>query len=177
MLEYLLFSVIIGVLSSVIASLIFLSFLTRVRPKLEISDKIAKGKSLTTGDIIYRIKVINKSRRPVINVKAQLHLITPIVIPGGMLLKSKEIPLKRSEVMYLEKFDPSDKQAKYAFRFTTYGNIENIWKDDRQSFLRFRIIATDSISGFTKVFVKNYHIKSLIKEGEFEFGNSMKIVG
>jgi len=174
MFEYL-FLVVIGVLSSVIASLIFLSFLTRIRPKLEISDQIAKGKSLTTEDIIYKIKVINKTRRPIINVKAQLHLVTPIVVPGGILLKSKEIPLKRSEVMYIEKFGPNDEQAKYAFRFTTYEKIEDIWKDDRQSFLRFRIIATDSISGFTKAFSKDYHTKNLIKEGEFEFGNSIGI--
>ncbi|WP_156786032.1 hypothetical protein [Archaeoglobus veneficus] len=175
MVEYLLLSIIIGVISSVIASLLFLLFLTRVRPEIEISNQIAKGKSLTTGDTIYRIKVINKTRRPIINIKAQLHLVTPITVPGGILLKSKEIPLRRSEIMYLEKFDPNDENAEYAFRFVTYENIEEIWKDDKRSFLRFRICATDSISGFTKVFIKEYHTKSLIREGEFEFGNSMEI--
>jgi len=175
MFEYMLLSVIIGILSSVIASIIFLTFLTRVRPKIEISNQIAKGKSLTTGDIIYRIKVINKTRHSIINIKAQLHLVTPIVVPGGILLKTKEIPLKRSEVMCLEKFDPKDEQAKYAFRFVTYEDIEKSWSDDKRSFLRFRIVATDSISGFSKVFTKDYHTKSLIKEGEFEYGASMEI--
>lgn len=45
MLEHFLYPVIVGVLSSFIASFIFISFLTKVRPKLEISDQIAKEKS------------------------------------------------------------------------------------------------------------------------------------
>ncbi len=174
MINYLV-AVIIGILSSLVASLMFLLFLTRVRPKIIISDRIAKGKS-STGETVYRIKIINKTHRSIINVKAQLHLMIPTVTPGGIIMKSKEIPLKRSEIMEISKFDLKDEMAGYAFRFLTYENIEDLWKDDTHSFLRFRIFATDSLSGFCKGFCKYYHTKrNSIKGGDFEFGNSLEI--
>ena len=162
--EFLLVSTIIGVLSGIIASLVFFHLLTRIRPKLQISDKIAKKKSSGTSEVAYKIKVINKTHHPIINVKAQLHLVTPVVVPGGILLKTREIPLKRNEILCIEKFDSNDEQAKYAFRFVTYENIDDIWKEDEKSFLRFRVIATDSFSGFTKVFVKDYQRLSTFYE-------------
>lgn len=174
MIDYLV-SVSIGVLSSFVASLIFLLFLTRVRPKIEISDKIAKSVS-PTGEPIYRIKIINKTRRSIINVKAELQLVTPTVTPGGIIQKTKTIPLKRSEIMEISKFDLKDKTAGYAFRFVIYENLEELWKDETRSFLRFRVYAVDSLSGFGRVFVKEYHTKrNSIKEGDFEFGNSLEI--
>ena len=93
--DYLL-AVIIGVLSSFVASLIFLLFLTRIRPNILISDKIAKNDgSITSGDY-YRIKVINKTPRSIINVKAELKLVSLIAIPGGVMEMYKTIPLKAS---------------------------------------------------------------------------------
>ncbi len=174
MINYLV-AVIIGILSSLAASLMFLLFLTRIRPKIIISDQISKGIG-SRGERVYRIKIINKTHRPIINVKAQLHLMTPTVTPGGIIMKSKEIPLKRSEIMQISKFDVKDKTAGYAFRFLTYENIEDLWQEDTRSFLRFRIYATDSLSGFSRVFSKDYHTKrNSIKEGDFVFGSSLEI--
>lgn len=174
MIEYIL-AIIIGVLSSAVACLIFLLFLSRIRPKIIISDQIAKEKSIK-GSIAYRIRVINKTHRPIMDIKAQLHRVTLIVVPGGTIPKVKEIPLKRSEIMELPKFDPRDKEANYAYRFVTYENVEEIWGDDTKSYLRFRIYAKDSLSGFGKVFIKNYHTKrNSIKEGSFKVGNSLEI--
>ena len=172
MLETLLLAVLIGILSSIIASILFLWFLTKIRPQLEISDQIAKERSLE-GKTIYKIKVINKTSHPIINIKAQLLLVTPTVVPGGILMETKKIPLKKSEVMYIEKFDRSDEEAKYAFRFVTYEDIENIWENNKE--LLFRIMATHSVSGFTKVFEKKYYNKKSIKEGEFKIGEEMDI--
>lgn len=174
MIEYIL-AIIIGVLSSAVASLIFLLFLNRIRPKIIISDQIARGKS-TKGNIIYRIKVINKTSRSIMDIKATLHRVRTVVVPGGTIPKVKEIPLKRSEIMELPKFDPKDKEANYAYRFITYENIEEIWEHDTMEYLRFRIYARDSLSGFGKVFIKDYHTKrNSIKEGDFEVGNSLEI--
>lgn len=170
-----LLAIIIGILSSFVASCIFLSFLTRVRPKIVIADQIARGKT-STGETAYRIKIINKTRKPIINVKAQLHLMTPTVMPSGVIKKSKAIQLKRNAIMEISRFNLKDKTAGYAFRFISYENIEEIWKDDAHSFLRFRIFATHSHSGFGQVFRKDYHTKrNSIKKGDFEFGNSLEI--
>lgn len=175
MIEYIL-AIIIGVSSSAVASLIFLLFLSRIRPKIIISDQIAKQTSIK-GSISYRIRVMNKTHRSIMDIKAQLHRVTLILVPGGTIPKVRKIPLKTSEIMELPKFDPRDKEANYAYRFVTYENIEEIWGDDTKSYLRFKIYAKDSLSGFGKVFTKNYHTKrDSIKAGIFEVGNILKII-
>ena len=88
----------------------------------------------------------------------------------------KTIPLKASKIMEISKFDLKDKNAEYAHRFSTNEFIENLWEDDTHSFLRFKISATDSLSGFGRVFHKDYHIKkNSINRGVHEFGNSFEI--
>lgn len=171
--------VLIGILSSLVASLVFLCFLTRIRPKIEISKQIAK--EYADGDVCgqgpYKIKIINKTRRRIIDVEAQLHLMEIRVLPGGIIRRGVPIPLVRSKIMEIEKFDPRDESADYAFRFIIDADVEEIWKDDSHSFLRFRISATDSFSGFKRVFIMDYHKKrDCIKQGDFKFGNSLEIV-
>ncbi|MGA2824360.1 MAG: hypothetical protein ABSE72_12640 [Bacteroidales bacterium] len=168
-------SVVIGVLSSLVASLIFLFYLTRVRPKIEISDQVARTIS-ASGKTIYRIKVINKSRVPIINIKTQLHVMRPTTVPAGIIYISKDITFQQSEIMELSKFDTQDKTAAYAYRFRSYDALDDLWSEDSQSYLRFRIRATHSVSGFTRVFRKDYYTRrNSIMYGEFDFGNSMKI--
>lgn len=175
MIDYLL-AIIIGVLSSFVASLIFLIFLTRIRPNIIISDKIAKNTESITGDVTYKIKLINKTPRSIMNVKAQLKLVSLTAMPGGIIEENITIPLKINEIMEIPKFDLKDKNAEYAYRLTTIENIEKLWEDDAQSFLRFKISATDSLSGFGKVFYNDYYVKKIsIEEGGFEFGNSFNI--
>lgn len=164
----------IGVLSSIVASLMFLLFLSRLRPKIVISPQIAKGEGLKR-EMVYRVKVINKTGRSIINIKAQLFLVKPSVRPGGITPTAKEIPIAKGEIMELSKFDLKDKDDNYAFRFRTYEDIKELW-DNRQSFLRFKIYGIDSLSGFGKVFTQDYHTKrNSIKEGDFESGNSLEI--
>ena len=135
--DYLL-SIIVGVLSGLVASTVFLYFISRVRPKVNISNTIAKGQS-SKGDTAYRIKVINMTRRSIINVKAQLHLVTLSVVPGGVIEKSKAIELRRSDPMEISRFDRKDTKAEYAFRFLTYEDLDSLWEDDKLSYLKFRI--------------------------------------
>ena len=174
MIDYIV-AIIIGVLSSIVASLMFLLFISRrLRPKIVISTQIAKGKGLK-GEMVYRVKVINKTGRSIMNIKAQLFLVKPSVRPGGITPTAKEIPIAKGEIMELLKFDLKDKDNNHAFRFRTYEDIEELW-DNRQSILRFKIYGIDSLSGFGKVFTQDYHTKrNSIKEGDFETGNSLKI--
>ncbi len=170
-----LFAIIIGVLSSFISSIIFLFTLSRLRPRIDISKMISKDID-SNGKPIYRIKVINRNKRPIINIKAQLTLVKPWMSPGGAIIKSTDIKLKRSDPIEIAKYDRNDKEASFAYRFLTYEDIDNLWGDDKQRYLRFRIFASDSLSGLGKVFKQNYHIKrSAIVDGDFEFGDSLNV--
>ena len=158
-----------------VAALVFLFFISRLRPTIIISERIAKGQS-SAGKTCFRIKIINKTQRPIIYIKAQLHLISPSVVPQGVILKSKNIQLRRSNPMEISGFDRKDKEAKYAFRFLTYENLDVIWENDTRSYLRFQIFAVDSLSGFGKVFTQDYHMKrNILTDGDFEFGDSLDI--
>lgn len=172
--DYLL-AIIIGVLSSFVASLVFLYFLNMLRPKIIISEQIAKSHNIN-GHVEYQIKTINKTRRTIMNVQAQLFLTTPTEIRGGILEKNDEIQLRTKKLHEMAKFNGKDKTAKYVFRFICEKNFEDDWNKNKNSFLRFKILATDSLSGCTSVFSKDYQtIEKSIKEGEFEFGNSLKV--
>jgi hypothetical protein len=144
-------SIIIGIMSSLAASLLFLLFLSRLKPRIVISSQIAKEK-ISENKIVYKIKVINKGVRSIINIKARLHLMILKVVSGGVMVRSIEIPLIRTDPLEIPGFDPKDVQASYAFRFRTYEDLDAIWNDDSTSYLRFRILAMDSLSGFGKVF-------------------------
>ena len=120
------FAIIIGILSSFLASLIFLLFLTRVRPNIVISDQIAKSISSQTKNNVYIIKIVNKTPRSIIDIKAQLHLINLVIMPGGVMKNTKEITLKNSELMEISKIDLKDKEADPGYRFIIRENIEEI---------------------------------------------------
>jgi hypothetical protein len=170
--DYLL-AIIIGVSSSFIASFMFLYFLNTRRPKITISEQIAKSHNID-GNVEYQIKTINKTGRNIINIQAHLFLTTATKINDGTLEKNVEIQLKTNNLSEMTKFNSKDKTAKYVFRFICEENIEKDWNEN--SFLRFKISATDSLSGFTNVFSKDYKtIEKSIKEGKFEFGKSLKI--
>ena len=169
-----LLAIIIGVLASFVASFMFLLFLKRVKLKMVISDQIGKGKD-SAGKQRYMIKVINKTPRSIIDIEASLSLVKPLRVPYGTVREFKNIQLKISRLMELSEFNLKDEWASYEHRFATYENIEDLWKEDDE-FLHFRIHATDSYSGFSRVFTKDYHTKrKCIKEGHFEFGNSLEI--
>ena len=173
MIDYIV-AILIGVLSSIVASIIFILFLCRLRPKIIISPEIAKWKTIN-GERIYQIKVINKTGRSIMNIKAKLSLVTYRERPGGRTPATEKIPLYKSEVMELSKFDLEDTEDNHAFRFGTYIDIEKLWNDE-ESFFRFKVYGTDSFSGFGEVFVQDYHIKkSPIVEGDFHAGNSLEI--
>jgi len=87
----------------------------------------------------------------------------------------RKIVLKSSELFEISGYDLFNENATYAFRFSTNEDIESIW-DDTRSYLRFRLIATDSFSNFSKVFNQYYYNKrNAIRNGEFKYGDSFDI--
>jgi hypothetical protein len=168
--------IIIGILSSLLASIMFLLAISQVRLKVEISKKIAKRLEPESSSKLFAIKVLNRGRRSIIAIQAQLYLVTPTQVLGGSVLRTIEIPLKRSDPLEIPKFDEKDENAQYAFRFVTYSDIDELWIDDAHSFIRFRMYGRDAVSGFGKVFTQDYHTKrQSLKDGDFRFGNSFEI--
>jgi hypothetical protein len=160
---------VLAILIGVVSNGMFFFIMSRFRPKFDISSTLAHGFDTIEGKSIYRIKVVNKTSSPVVDIKAQLHILKNHQTATGSIWKSKAIELKRSDPIVISKHDE--------FRFLTYEDIENIWNDDNIQFLRFRIYARHSVSGFGTFASKDYRLKrNSIKEGEFSKGDTFEIV-
>lgn len=168
--------VVLATLVGLITSGIFLFILSKFRPTIDISPIIAKGADTTDGRTIYRVKVINRTRCPIVDIKAQLHIFKNHQTATGEIWKSKPITLRRSDPIVIDKYYKSDRDANYAYRFVTYENLESIWNDDNVQFLRFRIYAKHSISGFGVFAFQDFRLKrNSIKAGEFSKGDTFEI--
>ena len=178
--EWLIFildKIVLAVFLGLITSGIFLLILLCFKPNIDISPRIARGISTKTGETVYRIKIINRTRSPLIDIKAQLHIYKNYQTATGEIWKSNAIDLKRSDPIIIGKYDKKDEQSNYAYRFLTYENIYEKWGDDSSQFLRFRIFARHSVSGFGRVFFKDYRLKrNSIMEGDFSKGDTFEIV-
>lgn len=167
-------AILIGVLSSVCASFIFIYTLSQIKPKIEISEKIACGVD-SNGNKYYAIKVVNRKKRDCINVKVEFALIRSRIVIGGRIYRAEKIPLIKDQLMLIPQYKANIEDTLYAFRFRTLEDLETKWTNENSHY-RFRIIATDSLSGFSKVFERKYYTKnSTFVKGDFAKGVSMKI--
>lgn len=166
----------LAILIGLVTNAIFLYILSRFRPTIDISPTIARGADTTDGSTIYRIKVINRTKFPIVDIKAQLHIFKNHQTATGEIWKSKPIDLKRSDPIGIFKYDVADRDANYAYRFVTYEDLEAIWSNDNVQFLRFRIYARHSLSGFGVFSYKDYRLKrNSIQLGEFSKGDTFEI--
>jgi hypothetical protein len=173
-----------ALLSGVISSSVFLYCLSRIKPKITISKEITKNCDDPIKPV-YKIKVVNKTRRPIIHVSLELLLIKSSIIPNSNSakpLKSTDlIALKKPQVRMIAKYNSSDENAEYACRFSIIDNLESKWDEwDRNggkdnSYLEFTVFATDSLSNFSTVVKQIYH-RGNIREGQFDFGDSFNII-
>jgi len=168
-------SLIIGIISSFTASSLFISALYLIRPRIEISPYIAVSIN-SDGKKTYKIKIVNRRNRKVINIRAELHLIRIYNKPDGKGTDAIKIELKRNEVLCLAPYNKANDALAFEFRFITYEDLNEFWEDINGKHIRFQISATDSFSNFTKVFTKLYHKKSYsIKEGTHLSGGSLDV--
>ncbi len=169
-------SILTGIFASVAASVLFLFCLLKLRPKIEISPYIAVTQE-QDGKMVYRLKIVNLTRRPIINIQCRLLVTKSRNVPDGIMLTSDRISLKTEHVFQIPRYRKKDKEAHYARRFICYEDIDSLWQDQSGNYLRFVIMATDSLSGFSRVFSREFHTKkNCLIEGSHRFGNSLDIL-
>lgn len=167
--------VIVPILIGVLSSFLFLLLASRLRPSIDVSREIAKMPAGGCGPSSegYAIKIVNRSRRAAIEVKARLALAELAVVPGGLIAAATDYALVRDSLFELPGQGKEPEAS--AFRFITYQDIEAGWVDGR-TYIVFTLVAKDSLSGFGRAITKRYEIKrDKLKSGVFEFGRSMLI--
>lgn len=157
-----------------ITSLVFLAYMLTVKPNIKISDKICYNEIY--GSNLFFIKFYNTSRfYPIHEIKVEAELLEYSSTKGGKLLKSHKLNFRREPPLNVPRFNKKDENATYAVCLSMKDNLDELWSSNMHQ-LRLVISCKHYISGFTRVFIKEYHTKEhTLTKGKFEFGKSLNV--
>jgi len=168
-------SLLIGILGSVIGSIMTVYFLYRLQPELQLSDKIAR--TTYGGKTVYAFKVVNIGNRPAFSIMAEAYIIEPQVIYGGIGYNFLRIQLQQSDVFVLWPLSKVRERPGDVFEFITEEDLDTEWGEFHQnSYILFQVKAQDGFSGFYKIFKSEFYSKKDIRTGRFAKGRSMEVV-
>lgn len=169
-------TVLYGVAASLVASATFFAFLLGLRPRFDISPSIAR-EDKGAGRIAYRFKVVNRTRRAMVDVTVQLYRDTPVKVPGGKhpVRTLKAIELVHSNPVVIPGKRMSDSEFRNARRFVAGQDILQVWPNEQQASLLLRITCKDGLTGTFRQQEHTFRLHSEIEDGTFAFGKSLKV--
>lgn len=163
-----------GVIAGVIASAMSFILLRRLQPDLVISPVIAR-EAHEDGSAIYRVKVVNRGRRTVADVKCEMYLLRKRNVQGGQVNSRTRVPLRTSELNQLRGHRRKSKDFDNVFRFGTDFDLRGKWKVNDGYHVVFRVFAQDAVSRVGKTFEQAYHSASDLKDGVFRLGEGFEV--
>jgi len=166
-------SVIVGLLSSIVASFLFLFLMLMMRPRLAISESIARV--TFDGKKAFIIKIINKSWWRLYDLHAEFAHIKLRNATGGQNVYLTRLKLLNNHVWCINSVHGwRDNNAEYAMLFVCLDDLDTLWTND--TMIEFRVMAKHSLSGFNRLMKRRfYKSQSSIRDGSFKFGNSLEI--
>lgn len=184
-------AVLTGILSSLVASILWIVILFRVRPNLKVSPEMAIDIDPFTKDIVYVFKVVNQSPFfKIYELKCSISILQIIPSHNGEDTKKTEdrVELINDNYWVLERFNPrhisqwfkKDKKLKtrtnYAAQFGTKYDLKSVINDPKnRKIIRVEVFAKHPLSGFSKVKFEEYKHGSELVGGSFCSGNCFKI--
>ncbi|MGX9728069.1 MAG: hypothetical protein ACTFAK_12355 [Candidatus Electronema sp. VV] len=168
----------IGFILGIFSSWLFWKWQLQVQPNFAISDKIAIRYRQATPDIpFYQIKIVNFSKRAVINMTATfgIHELSNHRGPTRKLIYSINL-LPSSPTFigpYTHNYDPWSVTNVHYYSSVSDNKLYDMLQNGRK--LLFTVSATDAASGTTVIRRRIYTKEDLI-EGYFEGYRSLKIV-
>ena len=167
-----------GILSGLVASFLWLLLFRRFRPKIQISEQIALSR--LDGPISYRVKVLNKSRFDLLDMRLEFTLVEPRNMPGGTIYHRVPLSVRPAELVVLPAKPwmawRDKKKFPDATRIKLDEDLDAVWTDRLHTNLRLRISGKHSLSGVGRSFEVEFHEGSCIVEGSFRTGRVMEIV-
>ncbi|MFG1820598.1 hypothetical protein ACGFIF_43045 [Kribbella sp. NPDC049174] len=145
-------AIVIGVLSSLLASGVWLVALRALRPKIEISPVLVED----PGDQpCFRIKVVNRSRRAVVDIAFELVLMRPERTKGGTVKMRKVVRVAGPPPLVLAGSARAKDDNTYRIRVDA--DLRGLLEQDESRFVRLRVFGRDSLSGLGRVAEREYH--------------------
>ncbi|WP_138432380.1 hypothetical protein [Winogradskyella algicola] len=181
-----------GIISGVVAAVVYYYIMKSIKPKIEISDHIAKEKKLDEngnhikdehGNLQYEyvLKIINRTKSNIEDVSYQMFIMEdwfegPTV--GNKNYEARDIAFKkRNSVKFI--VGTKEKNTTYfdnCRQIALNGNLEKEW-DKNNEWVEFQIVSYHSKSGSRKVHKMKYtDRKSHIVCGKFNSGETMEII-
>ncbi len=171
-----LYNILGGIVSGLIASVVFLVVTRWIRPKIFISKHISAYPS-DTGEEVLRIKIINLRHRAVADLTVQIFLERKRAVHNGEIKVRTPVGKKFT----------SHTQQQRKFRDKVYDNARRIRIDYNDllaalathpdGYLVVEVFARDAISGVGAAFTREYALSTdMCMFGSFEVGNGATIV-
>lgn len=166
--------IIAGIISGILASIIAHLIVYLSKPRIEISENIAKQNGDNGPE--YRIKIVNKSKAYAKDLSIQVNLIHYGTAINGTILSAEPLKLARNDIAFIEPYNKNDLESKYAIRIRILSDLKSRWQDDTIDYIEAKVFCTNEFTGAGKVFSQKYSKKLLIKEGVFAAGKSTDII-
>lgn len=163
-------SIVIGVVSGIIASLCYALFLLLIKPRIRISDEICLENAGESG-VVYRIKVVNHTRAMLTNLKYEL---TYCKMHGDGINTVTEIKPMKAPLISIDPFTYKKDNTDYAVRLSFAIDPIKYPLNDKCKYV-FTFIASHSLSNTTTCIKKEYYAQDIV-EGVFESDKSIKII-
>lgn len=160
-------TIILGVISSIIASAVFYLLMVLIKPRFTISNKISK--IVHHGYTDYIIKVVNTTRSVITNVNYSLQYC---VEGQDEIVEVHSVEPFKKPILNMEKYNK--KNTDYAVRIT-YRIKDGEYELKDNTHFEFTFQANHSFSNSLKIEKKTYR-KDSVQEGIFETGKSTKIL-
>lgn len=160
-------TILIGIISGVIASFCYSVAMMLIRPKIKISDEIAEK------DEISYIKIVNKTIATVTNLQYSLHYCE---YHHDGSISIVEIPPRKEPLKIIKKnrfWKKSDTDN--AIQITYELDKTKYLLDSKEKKLMFDVIGSHVFSGTTTFATKTYTNKDVV-QAVFESGNSTKTI-
>lgn len=176
-----LFNFLLGIISSLIASAIFLYiFLNRLKPRIKISNFISYGNFRNDPNTkAYYFKFINISNSPAFDIRLRLcELIRTPAGNGKLHTHRVDIPLNKdflTHVPCFKKVKSGDTYAPHAIICTCLEDLKPILEDQNKC-IEIQIILRHGLTGLSDVFSAEFSNPKCIKSGDFCFGNDLNIM-
>lgn len=170
--EYII-SIIIGILSGVLAAIIFLKwYLDKTRPLISVSPHICK--MTIDGATNFVFKFVNNTACELYDVRVETTFYKPIGGVDGKNLRGKDIILVDDYMLHIPQKNEHDIHNLHAKWVRTTEDVETSW-NDVSSFIRIKITAEHSLSGLRKIFVKDFDSKACITPKQFCSGDNLGV--
>lgn len=167
--------IIIGLLSGIVSSILSTMIIRFIRPRIIISDKIARAGSSEKPE--YRLKFVNLSKSYAKNVRVTAQLINrQNAADGGTLITTRPLQFIRTDFGFIEPYNKADTENRYAVRLKFKDPLEELWDDPTYTSLEIAIYCENETSGVGKVFKKVYYSRSCISNGVYETGKSVNLI-